>query len=615
MLSAIAVLFKIKEMYLKEESRMYVKYPEELIEEIRINNDILDVVGEYVKLEKKGKSYFGLCPFHREKTPSFSVDNTKQMYHCFGCGKGGSVIQFIMDAENLDYIEAIKFLAEKVRITLPEGESEEEKKRALKIQEVIKINTDAARFYYEQLNDTKSADARLYLEKRKVSEGIVKKFGLGYSSTEWDLLYKFLKSKNYSDEDLTSSGLVLTNKNGGYYDRFRGRIMFPIFDLRGNVIGFGGRVLDNSLPKYMNSPETLVYNKRRNLYALNFAKNSSEKRIIVVEGYMDVISLYQFGIINTVASLGTALTESQGRILKKYAEEIIISYDADTAGQAATMRGLNLLDDIGCNVKVLLISKGKDPDEFIKANGSDAFRKLVDNALSLVEYKIKVLKSEVDTTGIEGKISFLNKAADILAKIENSVEQEMYIKKIAKEYDISQESMFAEVIKRIKPKGNYKPTMRVEDTKKKRVGNKTQSGEDNLAHYERIILSLLSIDNSLYRKIEDRINLEFFALEENRNAAEIIFTKIKDKKGIVPAELLNLVSNESANIFASLIQGECNFEDNLRAILDIIKKIEGIKLDKRQKEILDMISSQENKEDVDRLKQELKSVLIQKKSM
>jgi len=593
-----------------------MKYPEELIEEIRISNDILDVVGEYVKLEKKGKNYFGLCPFHREKTASFSVDNTKQFYYCFGCGRGGSVIQFVMEAENLDYIEAVKFLAERARITLPEGDSEEEKKRAVKIQEIIKINTDAARFYYEQLNDTKNSVARLYLEKRKVNEGVVKKFGLGYSSNEWDLLYKYLKSKNYSDENIKDSGLVLARKSGnGYFDRFRGRLMFPIFDLRGNVIGFGGRVLDDSLPKYMNSPETIVYNKRRNLYALNFAKNSAEKKIIVVEGYMDVISLCQFGIINTVASLGTALTESQGRILKKYAEEIIISYDADTAGQAATMRGLNLLDDIGCNVKVLLIPKGKDPDEYIKSHGAEAFRKLVNDALSLVEYKIKVLKSQIDTTSVEGKISFLNKAADILSKIDNSVEQEMYIKKISKDYDISQESMFAEVIKKIKPKGNYKPTVKVEHPKVKKFKNKNQSDENNLVHYERIILSLLSIDNSLYGKIEDKIDLELFSLEENRKAAETIFTKIKDNKGIVPAELLNLVSNDSAKIFARLIQGECNFEDNLRAILDIIKKIEGIKLDKRQKEILSMISSSENKEDADRLKEELKSILIQKKSM
>lgn len=601
---------------------MFVKYPDELIEEIRINNDILDVVGEYVKLEKKGKSYFGLCPFHKEKTPSFSVDNTKQMYYCFGCGKGGSVIQFIMEAENLDYIEAIKFLAEKARITLPEGGSEEERKRALKIQELIKINTDAARFYYEQLNESKNSDARQYLKDRKVSESVIKKFGLGYSSNEWNLLYNFLKSKNYSDEDLVSSGLILARKNGeGYFDRFRGRIMFPIFDLRGNVIGFGGRVLDNSLPKYMNSPETIVYNKRRNLYALNFAKNSGEKRIIVVEGYMDVISLYQFGIINTVASLGTALTESQGRILKKYAEEIIISYDADTAGQAATMRGLDLLDDIGCNVKVLQIPKGKDPDEFVKANGAMEFKKLLDNALSLVEYKIKVLRSQIDTTEIEGKISFLNKTADILAKIDNSVEQEMYIKKISKEYDISQESMFAEVIKRIKPKGNIKPTLKVELPRAKQTSwgrqndNKIKSEEDNLVQYERIILSLLSIDNSLFRKIEDRINPEFFTIQENRDVAEIIFSKIKDKKGIVPAELLNLVSSESASDFASLIQGECNFEDNLRAILDIIKKIEVIKLDKRQKEILNMIASSGNNEDRKRLQEELKNILMQKKSM
>jgi len=602
---------------LKEESRMYVKYPEELIEEIRMSNDIVDVVSEYVKLEKKGKNYFGLCPFHREKTPSFSVDNTKQLFYCFGCCKGGSVIQFIQNIENLEYIEAIRFLAERVRITLPEGESEEEKKRALKIQKIIKINTDAARFFYEQLNAPGNSEARQYLAKRKVSESIAKKFGLGYSTNDWDSLYKYLKSKNYSDEDLADSGLVIARKDGnGFYDRFRGRLMFPIFDLRGNVIGFGGRVLDDSLPKYMNSPETLVYNKRKNLYALNFAKNSSEKRIIVVEGYMDVISLYQFGIINTVASLGTALTESQGRLLKKYAEEIIISYDADTAGQEATMRGLNLLNDIGCNVKVLLIPKGKDPDEFIKSNGADAFRKLVDNALTLVEYKIKMLKKQIDTATIEGKINFLNRAADIIAKIDNSVEQEMCIKKISADYGISQESMFAEVVKRIKPKGNFKPTVKVELPKaasKEKSNN--QAMEDYLAYYERMVLSLLCIDNSLYKKIEDKIDLEFFTLEENRKVAEIIFNKIKEKKGIVPAELLNMVSNESANIFARLIQGECNFEDNLRAILDIIKKIEGIKLDKRQKEILSMISSQKNKEEVEKLKEELKNILIRKKNM
>lgn len=597
---------------------MYRHYPEELIEEIRISNDILAVVGDYVRLERKGKNYFGLCPFHNEKTPSFSVDTGKQLYYCFGCGKGGSVIQFIMEAENLDYIEAIKLLAERVKIQLPEGESEEERIAAQKKQELLKINVEAARFFYEQLNNEKNSLAKDYLSQRRVSESVARKFGLGYSPEAWDAVYNHLKSKGYNDDILLDSGLVLKNKSGGLYDRFRGRIIFPIFDLRGNVIGFGGRVLDKSTPKYMNSPETLVYNKRRNLYALNFAKNSGQKRIIVVEGYMDAISLFQFGIINTVASLGTALTEGQGRILKKYAEEIVISYDADTAGQAATMRGLDLLNDIGCNVKVLLIPQGKDPDEFIKKNGADAFNRLLNKALSLVEYKIKALKSEIDTNTTDEKINFLNKAADLLSKIDNNMEREMYIKKISKEYEISQESMYAEVLKRIKPRTGFKPTvLNLDNNKFKSIKNKENTEYGKIIDCERMVLCLLSIDNSLYKIIKDKINIEDFEDEKNKEIAKVVFKRFEDNKGIVPAELINLAGEESSNVFVRLIQGECNFEDNIKAVMDIIKRIELYRLDKRQKEILDLLSSPEDQsvEDKDRLKLELKSILLKKKSI
>ena len=359
----------------------------------------------------------------------------------------GSVIQFVMGVENLDYVETIKLLADKAGVLLPEGKDDEYKEVARKKKEIIKINVEAARFFYEQIEDEKNNNAKEYLASRGIKRNTVRKFGIGYSLKEWDALYKHLKAKGYDDDILLESGLVLENKKGGYYDRFRGRIIFPIFDLRGNVLGFGGRVLDNSEPKYMNSPETIVYNKRKHLYGLNFAKDSSHKRIIVVEGYMDVISLFQFGIINTVASLGTALTQSQGRLLKKYTEEIIISFDADTAGKAATIRGLDMLDDIGCNVKVLEMPDGKDPDEFVKKNGADAFNNLIKKSLSLVEYKIKDLKSGINTNTTEGKIIFLNKTADILSKMENDIEREMYIKKIAKEYEISQESIYAEVLK------------------------------------------------------------------------------------------------------------------------------------------------------------------------
>lgn len=592
-------------------------YPDELIEEIRISNDIISVVGEYIQLKRKGKGFFGLCPFHSEKTPSFHVDPVKQLYYCFGCGNGGSVIQFVMGVENLDYIEAVKFLADKAGILLPEGEDEKYKEIARKKKQILKINVEAARFFYEQIEDEKNSFAREYLASRGIKRRTVRKFGIGYSLKDWDALYKHLKAKGYDDDILLESGLVLKNKSGGYYDRFRGRIIFPIFDLRGNVLGFGGRVLDNSEPKYMNSPETMVYNKRKHLYGLNFAKNSSHKRIIVVEGYMDVISLFQFGIINTVASLGTALTESQGRLLKKYTEEIIISFDADTAGKAATIRGLDILDSIGCNVKVLEMPEGEDPDEFVKKYGADAFNSLINKSLSLVEYKIKALKSEIDTNNTEGKIIFLNKTADVLSKLDNDIEREMYIKKIAKEYEISQESIYAEVLKRIKPKKGFRAVVTNINTKSRFEKDKGKDEYQRAIKNERILLSLISIDNSLFNLVKDKISPESFEDEDNRRIAKAVFEKLNSNKGLVPAELINLADNKNSNIFTRLLQEECNFEDNKKAILDIIKKMELFKLTKREREILNVISNSKDKtaEEVRNMKLELQQILYKKKSI
>ena len=529
----------------------------------------------------------------------------------------GSVIQFVMGVENLDYVETIKLLADKAGVLLPEGKDDEYKEVARKKKEIIKINVEAARFFYEQIEDEKNNNAKEYLASRGIKRNTVRKFGIGYSLKEWDALYKHLKAKGYDDDILLESGLVLENKKGGYYDRFRGRIIFPIFDLRGNVLGFGGRVLDNSEPKYMNSPETIVYNKRKHLYGLNFAKDSSHKRIIVVEGYMDVISLFQFGIINTVASLGTALTQSQGRLLKKYTEEIIISFDADTAGKAATIRGLDMLDDIGCNVKVLEMPDGKDPDEFVKKNGADAFNNLIKKSLSLVEYKIKDLKSGINTNTTEGKIIFLNKTADILSKMENDIEREMYIKKIAKEYEISQESIYAEVLKRIKPKKGFKAVVTNIDSKTILKRDKSKDKYHRAVNYERILLSLISIDNSLYNLVKDKLSLESFEDEDNKKIAKAVFERLDNKKGLVPAELINLADNKNSNIFTRLLQEECNFEDNKKAILDIIKKMELFKLEKREREILNAISNSKNKtaEQMKSMKLELQQILYKKKSI
>ena len=318
-------------------------YPEQVIEEVRLRNDIIEVVSGYVKLERKGRSYWGLCPFHSEKTPSFHVEPNKQFFYCFGCNKGGSVIQFIMNIENLEFVDALKLLADRAGIALPESEDPKERERARRRKKIIELNRLAARFFFSSLAGDNGLEARNYLYRRGLSDKTIRKFGLGYSPAGWDELTRMLLENKYPESLLLESGLSVRSKSGELIDRFRGRIMFPIFNIRGNIIGFGGRVLDGSMPKYMNSPDTPVYNKSRELYGLNYARTSPSKRLLIVEGYMDVISLHQAGIDFAVASLGTALTKMQGWILKKYSEEVIIAYDSDAAGRAATLRGLEIL--------------------------------------------------------------------------------------------------------------------------------------------------------------------------------------------------------------------------------------------------------------------------------
>ncbi|MCX7843251.1 MAG: DNA primase [Clostridia bacterium] len=598
---------------------MYNYYSDELIEEVRINNDIADVVSEYVKLEKKGKDFFGLCPFHKEKTPSFCVVPGKQIFYCFGCGKGGNVIHFIMNAENLDFIEAIKLLAERARIQLPEGDGSGEQEKAALKREIISINTEAARFYYNNLNSRQGEIALRYLRDRGLSEQTIRRFGIGYSTDEWDLLFKYLVDKGFSEELILKSGLVIPNKKGGYYDRFRERVIFPIFDIRGNVIAFGGRIIsrtaDKSQPKYVNSPETPVYSKGKNLYALNLAKNSGQNKLLVVEGYMDVISLHQCGIINTVASLGTALTESQGRMLKKYAQEIIISYDADTAGQAATLRGLDILNDIGCNVKVLRIPEGKDPDEFVRKNGPKAMQELIENSITLLEYKAGILKNSIDTGTTEGKINFLNKLSDLLVKVDNNIEREVYIKKLAKEFDVNEEAIYSEIYRKMRPRSSFR---KVTAADAKKESKKTEKVEDSgIRHDERMLLALLCTDNSVYKKVRDKLAGLEFTGDENRKIAQIVLARLEDNRGLVAGELLNLLEPGIADEFTRIIQQECNCEDNYKAVLDIIKRMEAFRLSKRQQQILQLLGNKSHltEGDVEKLKQELNSILLRKKSL
>ena len=370
-----------------------MKIPEEIIERVKEENDIADVISEYVTLKKSGKNFSGLCPFHNEKSPSFSVSEDKQIFKCFGCGEAGNVISFIMKIRNLNFVEALKYLADRVNISIDfktgGKDPREEKKKLLR-----RINKETARYYFANLQ--KNPDIKEYFFRRGLTEQTLRSFGIGYAKDGWRETLGFLNNLGLNKEIIGETGLVIFNQEKNTsYDRFRNRVMFPVFDVYGNVIGFGGRVLDDSKPKYLNSPETLIFDKGTNLYGLNFAiKNNGikDRTVIMVEGYMDCISLHQYGIMNAVASLGTALTVKQGKLLRKYADTVIISYDADMAGQMATLRGLDVLTEVGLDVRVLTIPKGKDPDEFVRVNGKEAFLKLIENAQKLIEYKLTVAK-------------------------------------------------------------------------------------------------------------------------------------------------------------------------------------------------------------------------------
>ncbi len=592
-------------------------FPEDLIEEIRVNNDIVDVISEYVKLDKKGKNYFGRCPFHNEKTASFSVEPVKQIFNCFGCGKGGNVIHFIMGIENLDFPEALKLLADRAKISIPETNTgvQDDAQARLK-KELLEINIEAARFFHNNLMNEKNKAPLAYLLDRRIERQTIIKFGLGYAADSFDSLHRHLKSNGHSEKAIISSGLVIfKEETKKIYDRFRGRVMFPIFDIRGNVIAFGGRVMDSSQPKYMNSPETEVYHKGKHLYAMNFAKNACAKQIILAEGYMDVISLHQSGIINAVAPLGTALTENQGKLLKKYTEEIVLSFDSDNAGQAAALRSLDLLNEIGCNVKVLTIPSGKDPDEFIKTRGVDEFRRLVSKARNLVDFKLDLLDNKIDTTTNDGKVKFIDNAMVILGKIDNNVERELYVTKLSKEIGVSEQSIYSELAKR--QRGRDKVSIRqTKDTgliKKNSVKKerKAETTQERLNKLELMLLSAICLENNVYFQVKNSIKLEDIKSSEIRQAFSFAIEKIENKSGVLTGEILNKLSPALAESFANIIQSQSVFEDNRKAALDILKRMNLIGLEARKDEIIELKKRSDLTEgDVELLNRELSSIVL-----
>ena len=433
-------------IYNGERLLQMVRYSDELLDEIKSKNDIVDIVSQYVVLKRTGRNYMGLCPFHKEKSGSFCVSPDKQIFHCFGCGVGGNVFHFISKIENLNFKESVEMLANRAGVELPVSGNFEDDKLAKLKSRVYEVNKCAAEFYHENLYKPTAKPGQEYVKKRHLDNKTLKAFKIGYSG-RFNELYTELKSKGFTEEEILASCLVNKNPDGKFIDRFRNRLMFPIFDTHERVIAFGGRVLDDSKPKYINSPEDIVYSKGRHLFAFNIARKYNSKTIIMVEGYMDAVSLHQRGIHNAVASLGTALTEAQGRLLRRSCEKVIIGYDADGAGQAATLRGLEILQNLGCDIRILQIEGAKDPDEFVVKYGPERFQMYVDKAISLVEFKVKMLKKSLDLDNVNDKIKFLNEVAKIVAKVENSMEREVYVDKISLEYKVSKDAIYAEINK------------------------------------------------------------------------------------------------------------------------------------------------------------------------
>ncbi len=590
-----------------------VRYSEELIEEIKNSNDIVDVISQYVNLKRSGRNFFGLCPFHKEKSPSFSVSPDKQIFHCFGCGAGGNVIHFISKIENADFKEAIGILANRAGIELPTLNNYEDNKTALLKSKVYEINQIAAEFYHQNLYKPTSKIGQEYIKKRKLDNRTLKSFLIGYSGN-FDELYRILKQKGFTEEEILASSLVNKKDDGKYIDRFRKRVMFPIQDTRNKVIAFGGRVTDDSKPKYINSPENIVYSKGRHLFGLNVAKRGELKNIIIVEGYMDAISLYQRGITNVVASLGTALTEAQGRLLRRYSERVTIGYDSDGAGQAATLRGLEILQNIGCDVRILQISGAKDPDEYVIKYGPERFLKCVEQAISLVEFKVKMLKQSLNLDNINDKIKFLNQVAKILSNVTNSIERELYVEKIANEYNVSKEAIYGEVNKLIYTKNTGEKTLEKPIVKKEIKKEKQEIDSSTTKRENLIIYLLINYPQESYKKIKSVISENNMKLEENQKILKKMYEEIE--KGNINIDILNYFEEQNIiDHISGIMSYDFEISDLNKCIEDVVNTYEKDKLINRRQEILDIIKNGQgfSEEELNNLEDELSNIVIKLK--
>ena len=553
-------------------------YAESLIEEVRMKNDIVDVVSGYVKLQKKGSSYFGLCPFHNEKSPSFSVSPSKQMYYCFGCGAGGNVLTFIMEYENYSFPEALKYLADRVGVELPQQEMNEEMKRQQDLRSrILEMNKMAAKYYYYQLRSEQGSQAMNYLKGRKLSDETIHKFGLGYSTKYGNDLYKYLKSKGISDELLAQSGLMNVDEKRGMYDKFWNRVIFPIMDVNGRVIGFGGRVMGDGKPKYLNSPETKVFDKSRNLYGLNIARTSRKKYMLVCEGYMDVISMHQAGFTNAVASLGTALTSQHASLLKRYTDEVILTYDSDEAGVKAALRAIPLLKEAGVATKVLSMLPYKDPDEFIKALGTEEFQKRIDEAQNSFLFEIDILQRNYDMQDPQSKTAFYEETAKKLMAFDQELERENYIEAVASRYGVGFDAL-RKLVNRMAMKNVPIPKTPV------KIRQARQEKDEGVVKSQKLMLTWLIEYPSLYPMVKKFLKKEDFSTELYETVSGLLFEQY-DAGERNPARIINHFTEpeeqrEAASLFNTTIQLETN-ADREKAFKETLGKILSHSLEQR----------------------------------
>ena len=591
-----------------------VRYSEELIDEIKNKNDIIDIISQYVVLKRSGRNFFGLCPFHKEKSPSFSVSPDKQIFHCFGCGVGGDVFRFVSKIENISFREAIEILAEKAGVELPSLESDGDTKLLQLKSKVYEINQIAAEFYHENLYKSNAKLAQEYVKKRKLDNSTLKNFLIGYAGT-YNELYTILKQKGFSEEEILASSLVNKTQDGKFIDRFRGRLMFPIQDVRNRVIAFGGRVLDDSKPKYINSPENIVYSKGRHLFGLNVAKRQENKmkKIIIVEGYMDAISLHQRGIHNVVASLGTAMTESQGHLLRNNAEQVIIGYDSDGAGQAATMRGLEILQSMGCDIRILQIEGAKDPDEYVIKYGAERLLKQVENAISLVEYKVKVLKNNLNIEHPNDKIKFLKEIAKVLSKIDNDIEREVYTEKIASEHNIAREAIYSEISKLEHTSTNGKKILEKAKPKLEIKENTAIVEEQTLKREKLIIYLLINYPEESYKRLNNAISIEDMKDKNNQIIIKKMYEEF-EKGNSNTNHILNCFEDneEIINEISWIMAYDFEITEINKCIDDIINLYNKEKVIIERNQIIKQLESQNlAQEETNKLEKRLNEIIIQ----